>query len=72
MPIGAIAFDFRELERSLSRSLRFQRLISHKGAELGHMLLLDTNRKTHMESPTAPSHFNLGELVSSKSRSLRL
>ena len=37
--IGAIAFDFRELERSLSRSLGFQRLISRKGAELGHVLL---------------------------------
>ncbi len=43
--IGAIAFDFLELERSLSRSLRFQGLISLKGAELGHVLLLDTNRK---------------------------
>ncbi len=28
--IGAIAFDFRELERSLSGSLRFRRLISRK------------------------------------------
>ncbi len=36
-------YNFRELERSLSRSLRFQRLISCKGAELGHVLLLDIN-----------------------------
>ncbi len=43
--IGAIAFDFRELERSLPRTLRFQRLISRKGAELDHVLLLDINRK---------------------------
>ncbi len=43
--IGAIAFDFREPERSLSRSIRFRRLISRKGAELDHVLLLDTNRK---------------------------
>ncbi len=28
--------------------------IFHKGAELGHVLLLDTNRKSHMESLTAP------------------
>ena len=40
--IGEMAFDLRELERSLARSLRFQRLISRKGAELGHVLLLDT------------------------------
>ncbi len=52
--IGASAFDIRELERFMSRSLRFQRLISRKGAELGHVLLLDTN------SLTAPSHFYLG------------
>ncbi len=43
--IGAIAFDFRELQRLLSRSLRFRRLIARKGAELDHVLLLDTNRK---------------------------
>ncbi len=61
--IGAIAFDFRELERSLLRSLRFGRLISRKGSELGHVLLLDTNRKSHMESPTAPSYLTLGDLV---------
>ena len=44
--IGAITFDLSDLERSLLRSLRFQRLISHKTAELGHMLpvLLNTNR----------------------------
>ncbi len=27
------------------------------------MLLLDTNRKSHMESPTAPSHLTLNDLV---------
>ncbi len=43
--IGAIAFDFHELERSLSRSLRLGRLISRKGAELDHVFLLDTNKK---------------------------
>ncbi len=64
---GAITFDFSKLERSMSRSLRFGRLISHKDAELGHVLLLDT---THIESPIAPSHLILGDLVRSKSRSL--
>ena len=33
-------------ERSISKSLRYQRLISHKTAELGHLLLLNTNRKS--------------------------
>ncbi len=41
--IGAIAFDFRELD-SQGHSY-FQRLISRKGSELGHVLLLYTNRK---------------------------
>ncbi len=68
--LGAIAFDFREHERL--RLFQFQTLIFRKGAELGHVLLLGTNRKSHMESPTAQSHFNLGNLVRSNSRSLRL
>ncbi len=55
-----------------SMSIRFRRLISRKGAELGHVLLLDTNRKSHMESPTAPSHLTLSDFVMSKSMSLRL
>ncbi len=42
---SAIAFDCRELERSLPRSLRLRRLITREGAELDHVLLLDTNRK---------------------------
>ncbi len=35
--IGVITFGYSDLERSMSRSLRFQRLISGKGAEVGHM-----------------------------------
>ncbi len=38
--IGAITFDFIDRERSLSMSFLLRRLISHKGAELGHVLLL--------------------------------
>ncbi len=34
-----------DLKRLKSRSLRFRSLISRKGAELGHMLLLSNNRK---------------------------
>ncbi len=40
-----------DLERSNSRSLAFQSLISCKGAELGHMLLLNSDRISYKESP---------------------
>ncbi len=43
-----------DLERSISRSLRYQRLISRKAAALGNMLLLDTNRKSYMGSSKPP------------------
>ena len=36
-----------DLERSISRSLRYQRLVSRKVADLGHMLLLKMYRKTY-------------------------
>ncbi len=65
-------FDCSDLEMPLSRSLRFRRLKSFKGSELGYMLLLDTNRKSHMDSPTAPSHLTLSDFVRSMCRSLRL
>ncbi len=45
-PITLSHLTLSDLERSISRSLRFQRFISHKAAELGHMLLLNTNRKS--------------------------
>ncbi len=38
--IGAITFDFGDIERSMPRSLKFRRLISCKGRELGLVLLL--------------------------------
>ncbi len=56
-----------DLERSKSRSLAFQSLISRKGAELGYMLLLTINRKPHMGSPLAFSHLTLSDLERSKS-----
>ncbi len=68
--IGAITFDFSDLERSMwiLRSPRFRR--PDKGTDLGHVLLLKTNSKSHMESPTAPSDLTLSDLV--RSKSLRL
>ncbi len=61
------------LERSNSRSLRFRSLIhvSCKGAELGHMLLLNINSKAYKESPMTLSHLTLSDLERSKSRSLK-
>ena len=59
--IGVITFYRRDIERSMSRSLRLWRVISCKGAELGHMLLLNTNRKSYMGSPIVPSHLTLSD-----------
>ncbi len=39
-PMTSLHLILSDLERSNSRSLRFRSLISCKGAELGHMLLL--------------------------------
>ncbi len=54
-----ITFDLSDLERSMSRSFRFSKLISYKGTELGHMLLLNINRKPYMGSPMTLSHLTL-------------
>ena len=59
-----------DLERSKTRSLRFQRLISRKGVELGPMLPLTINRKLYMASPMTPSLLTLSDLERSKSRPL--
>ncbi len=68
--IGAITFDYSDLERSVSRSLRFRRLTFRKRAELDHVLLINTNRKSYMGSPTAASsHLTLSELERLKSKS---
>ncbi len=60
-----------DLERSNSRSLKFRSPISCKGAELGHMLLLNINRKAYMGSQMTLSHLILSDLKRSSSRSLR-
>ncbi len=48
IPMTLSHLALNDHERSKSRSLRFRRLTSRKGAELGHMLLLNNNRKSHM------------------------
>ncbi len=52
-------FSLNVFERSKSKSLRFQSLICHKGAGLGHILILNINRKPYMESSMAPSDLTL-------------
>ncbi len=41
------------LEMSKSMSFRLYRLLSRKGAELGHILLLHTDKKLYMGRPMA-------------------
>ncbi len=40
IPIVLITFDLSDLERSVSRSLGFGKLISHEGAKIGHTCTL--------------------------------
>ena len=49
-------------ERLMTRSLRFWKLKSRKGAELGHMLLSKINRKPYVGSPKTLSHLTLSDL----------
>ncbi len=51
----AIDLTLSDLEMSKSISLPSGRLISCKGAELCHISLLNTNRKSNTGSPTASS-----------------
>ncbi len=56
-----------------SGSLRFWSIMSWKRSiAFGHMLLLNTNRKSYMGSPMASSDMTCGDLDKSKSRSLRI
>ncbi len=66
-----ITFELERLEKSTPRSLRFQSLISRKGAELGPILILTINRKPYMASPMVLSNLTFTDLQRSKSRSLR-
>ena len=60
-----------DLERSKSRPLRFQSLISREGAELGPILLLNINRKPYVGNPMTLSNLTLSDLERSKLRSMR-
>ncbi len=64
-------FTLSDLERSDSRSLRFRSHTSHLGSELGHILLLKTDRKSNMGSSVVPSHLTLGKFERSKARSFK-
>ncbi len=57
-PMALSHLTLSDLERSNSRPPRFKSLISHKGAQLDPMLLLNINRKpyTCMGSPMAPPY----------------
>ena len=70
-PMTSSHLTLSDLKRSNSRSLWFRSLISCKGAELGHMLLLNINRKSYTRSPMTSSFLTLSDLESSNSRSLR-
>ena len=70
-PTAPLDLSLGDLERSKSRSPRFQSFISRNGAMLGPMLLLTINRKSYMVSPMTPWHLNLNDLERSKSRSFR-
>ncbi len=62
--VAVLNLTFSDLEMSKSRSLRFQSLLSFKGALLGHMLLLNINRKPepYMGSPMALLNLTLSDL----------
>ncbi len=65
-PMTSSHMTFSDVRRSNTRSLRFRSLISHKGAELGHMLSLNINRKAYKESPMTSSHLTLSDVESTK------
>ncbi len=70
-PITSLRLTLSDLEKSKSRSLGFQSFISHKGPELGPMLLLTINRKPYMGSLMTSLHLTLSDLERLKSSSLR-
>ncbi len=67
-PITPSLLILSDLERSKSRSLGFRSLVSRKGAEIGHMLLIN-HRKPYMASPMTPSHLTLSDLEKVKGHS---
>ncbi len=61
-PTTPLDLTLNDIDRLNLRSL--QSLVSCKGAQLGHMLVLAISRKPHMHigSPVAPSHLTLSDL----------
>ncbi len=53
-----MTFDLSNHGRSVSRSLGFLRLMSRKGAEVGHMLKLHTIREPKMHMRLTSNHAN--------------
>ncbi len=49
-PMAPSDFTLNGPEMSKSRSLTFKILIFHEGAGLGHMLILNVNRKPYISS----------------------
>ncbi len=64
-PMAMWHLTLDDLERSKSRSLRFESLISRKGGVLGHMLLLTINNKLYKWGTMPPSYLTLSDLVRS-------
>ncbi len=69
-PMTSSHLTLSDLERSNPRSLRFRNLISWKGAELVHMLVLNIGRKAYMRNQMILLHLTLSDLERSNSRSL--
>ncbi len=70
-PMTLLHLNLSDLERSVSRSLRFQTLISRKAAEFGHICYYLTPIRNHiwdMGSPKPPSHLTLSDPERSKLR----
>ena len=53
-PMTLWHLNLSDLQRSKSRSPRFQSPLYRKGAQLGHKLLLTVNRKPYMGSAMTP------------------
>ncbi len=70
-PMTSSYLTLSKLERSKSRSLRFRSFVSYKRAVLGHILLLNINRKAYMGSPLVIT-FGLSDLEMSMLRSQSL
>ncbi len=69
--MALLGLTLSDLQRSKSRSLRFQSVISRIGSELRPMLLLIMNKRAYMASPMTSPLLTLRQLERSKSRSLK-